>query len=65
MAKGEYIILSLLLIAVLVGLLAHAFGFHPAVSTYMAGLVIRKEYFDKEDTLFRSFSLGRRADTLQ
>lgn len=53
MAKGEYTILSLLLIAVLVGLLAHAFGFHPAVGAYMAGLVIRKEYFDKEDTLFK------------
>ncbi|MEJ2417910.1 MAG: cation:proton antiporter [Exilibacterium sp.] len=53
MAKGEYIILSLLLIAVLVGLLAHAFGFHPAVGEYMAGLVIRKEYFDKEDTLLK------------
>jgi Kef-type K+ transport system membrane component KefB len=46
MAKGEYTVLSLLLIAVLVGLLAHEFGFHPAVGAYMAGLVIHREYFD-------------------
>lgn len=46
MGKGEYTILSLLLIAVSVGLLAHEFGFHPAIGAYMAGLVIRSEYFD-------------------
>lgn len=46
MGRGEYTILSLLLIAVLVGLLAHHFGFHPAVGAYMAGLIIHREYFD-------------------
>lgn len=46
MAKGQYMVLSLLLIAVLVGLLAHEFGFHPAVGAYMAGLIIHREYFD-------------------
>ncbi len=46
MGKGEYTILSLLLIAVSVGLLAHEFGFHPAIGAYMAGLVIRSEYFE-------------------
>jgi Kef-type K+ transport system membrane component KefB len=46
MAKGEYTVLALLLIAVLVSLLAHEFGFHPAVGAYMAGLIIKKEYFD-------------------
>ena len=45
MQRGEYNVLSLLLIAVLVGLLAHYFGFHPAVGAYMAGLIIRQEYF--------------------
>ena len=44
--KGEYTILSLLLIAVGVGLLAHEFGFHPAIGAYMGGLVVRREYFD-------------------
>lgn len=46
MGKGEYTVLALLLIAVLVGLLAHEFGFHPAVGAYMAGLIIHREYFD-------------------
>lgn len=46
MGQGEYTVLSLLLIAVLVGLLAHEFGFHPAVGAYMAGLIIKREYFD-------------------
>lgn len=46
MAKGEYTILALLLLAVSVGLLAHLFGFHPAVGAYMAGLIIKREYFD-------------------
>jgi len=46
MGRGEYTILSLLLIAVLVGMLAHEFGFHPAIGAYMAGLIIKREYFD-------------------
>lgn len=46
MARGEYTILSLLLIAVSMGILAHHFGFHPAVGAYMAGLVIHRRYFD-------------------
>jgi len=46
MGHGEYAVLALLLIAVSVGLLAHAFGFHPAIGAYMAGLVIHKDYFD-------------------
>lgn len=45
LGSGEYTVLALLLIAVLVGLLAHYFGFHPAIGAYMAGLVIRQEYF--------------------
>lgn len=48
MSGGQYTVLALLLIAVLVGLLAHAFGFHPAVGAYMAGLIIRQEYFSDE-----------------
>lgn len=46
MGHGEYAVLALLLIAVSVGLLAHAFGFHPAIGAYMAGLVIHRDYFD-------------------
>ncbi|NQU71896.1 MAG: cation:proton antiporter [Rhodospirillales bacterium] len=44
-AEGEQATLVVLTIAVLVGILAHVFGFHPAVGAYMAGLVIKEEYF--------------------
>ncbi|MFT5259293.1 MAG: Kef-type K+ transport system membrane component KefB [Arenicella sp.] len=50
LGKGEYTVLALLLIAVLVGLLAHYFGFHPAVGAYMAGLIIRQEYFSSDNS---------------
>ena len=44
--RGEHSILALLLIAVLMGVLAYRFGFHPAIGAYMAGLIIKREYFD-------------------
>jgi len=43
--KGNYATLSILLTALVVGLLAHVFGFHPAVGAYMAGLIVREEHF--------------------
>lgn len=43
--KGRHATLTVLLLALLVGLLAHYFGFHPAIGAYMAGLIIKKEYF--------------------
>jgi Kef-type K+ transport system membrane component KefB len=42
---GEHSALTLLLFAVLSGIFAHALGFHPAVGAYMAGLILREEYF--------------------
>lgn len=45
MGEGDYTVLTLLLIAVLMGMLAQQFSFHPAVGAYMAGLVINREYF--------------------
>lgn len=45
--RGKHTMLALLLIAVLVALLAHYFGLHPAIGAYIAGLIIRKEYFDQ------------------
>ncbi len=48
-AKGEHAVLALLLIAVVVGWLAHEFDFHPAVGAYMAGLIIRREYFSFDE----------------
>lgn len=43
--KGNYSTLAILLAALAVGLLAHYFGFHPAVGAYMAGLIVREEHF--------------------
>ena len=43
-----------LLFAVCVALLGHEFGFHPAVGAYLAGLILREEYFlttDKSDAV--------------
>ncbi len=42
---GEYITLGVLIMAVLGGILAHYFGFHPAIGAYMAGLILKEEYF--------------------
>jgi len=43
--KGEHSTLVVLLTALLLGLLSYEFGFHPAVGAYMAGLIIKQEYF--------------------
>ena len=43
--EGKHATLTVLLMAVLVGLLALQFGFHPAVGAFMAGLVLKQEYF--------------------
>ncbi len=43
--EGEQSVLTVLLIALLSGLLAHEFGFHPAVGAYIAGLILKEEYF--------------------
>ncbi|MFQ5564237.1 MAG: cation:proton antiporter [Parvularculaceae bacterium] len=44
--EGKHAVLAALTVAILVGLLAHAFGFHPAVGAYMAGLILKEEYFN-------------------
>jgi len=43
--RGRYATLAILLAALAVGLLAHYFGFHPAIGAYMAGLIVREEHF--------------------
>ena len=42
---GENTTLAVLLIAVLAGILSYHAGFHPAVGAYMAGLILKEEYF--------------------
>ena len=46
---GRYATLGILLVALAVGLTAHYFGFHPAVGAYMAGLIVKEEYFSVDD----------------
>jgi len=45
--SGQYATLAVLIMALSSGLLAHYFGFHPAVGAYMAGLILREEYFER------------------
>jgi Kef-type K+ transport system membrane component KefB len=45
MNNGEHATLTVLLLALLGALLGHEFGFHAAVGAYMAGLVLKEEYF--------------------
>jgi len=44
-SNGEHATLVVLLTALLISLLSYQFGFHPAVGAYMAGLIIKQEYF--------------------
>lgn len=46
--KGMHATLVMMLLALVAGLVGHWFGFHPAVGAYMAGLVLREEYFHFE-----------------
>ncbi len=41
----KHMVLIVLLLAVIIGLIGYAFGFHPAIGAYMAGLILREEYF--------------------
>ena len=54
-ARGQHSVLTVLLLALLVGILAHHFGFHPAVGAYMAGLILKEEYFQYpgDDKLYK------------
>jgi Kef-type K+ transport system membrane component KefB len=46
--RGRYAMLAALIMATGAGLIASLFGFHPAVGAYMAGLILREEYFQKD-----------------
>ncbi len=46
---GEHSTLTVLLLALVVALLAHAFGFHPAIGAFMAGLILKEEYFKRKN----------------
>jgi len=42
---GSQSALAVLLIALVISMIAFEFGFHPAVGAYMAGLIIKQDYF--------------------
>ena len=48
LARAEHATLTVLLLALATALLGHVFGFHPAVGAYMAGLILKEEYFELE-----------------
>jgi len=48
--KGEYLTLAVLLVAIVMGTFAELLGFHPAIGAYFAGLLIKKEYFEDEES---------------
>jgi Kef-type K+ transport system membrane component KefB len=45
--RGRYATLAALILAVSAGMIAEHLGFHPAVGAYMAGLILREEYFER------------------
>lgn len=47
--QGSKATLGVLLVAVAISLLAHYLGLHPAIGAYMAGLIIKEEYFHLGD----------------
>ena len=47
--EGRHATLAVLLLALVVGLIATSLGFHPAVGAYMAGLIVKEEYFQFRD----------------
>lgn len=44
---GGHSPLVVLMLALFAGVTAHCFGFHPAIGAYMAGLILKEEYFDR------------------
>ena len=56
---GRYATLVILLVALVVGLLASYFGFHPAIGAYMAGLIVKEEYFHIDDKKATGVYVGR------
>ncbi len=61
---GEHITLTMLLLAVLIGLLAYQFGFHPAVGAFMAGLILRQEFFAFDEKPYLFDETGKTIDNI-
>ena len=63
--EGRYATLGILLVALVVGMIAYYFGFHPAVGAYMAGLIVREEYFSADDRSDESKIGERKVDVYE
>jgi Kef-type K+ transport system membrane component KefB len=63
--EGRYATLGILLVALVVGMIAYYFGFHPAVGAYMAGLIVREEYFSADDRSDHSKIGERKVDVYE
>jgi len=50
--EGQHATLTVLLFALGVGLLAHYFGFHAAVGAYIAGLILKEDYFQPQGSRY-------------
>jgi Kef-type K+ transport system membrane component KefB len=51
MHRGEFTPLIMLFLAMLLGVIAHALGFHPAIGAYFAGLFLHADYFIHSKTV--------------
>jgi Kef-type K+ transport system membrane component KefB len=49
--KSGQTTLIILLLALVIGLIAHHLDLHPAVGAYMAGLILKKEYFHVDEAM--------------
>ncbi len=56
---GRYATLVILLVALVVGLVAQYFGFHSAIGAYMAGLIVKEEYFRIDEKKETGIYVGR------
>ena len=63
--EGRHATLAVLLVALAIALLAGYFGFHAAVGAYMAGLILKEEYFQVADLVDAPETKSAYAETKQ
>merc|ERR1719491_241167 len=62
--SGVQAVVLSLMIGLGIGLMATAFGFHPAIGAYMAGLILEERYFDLKAPTSFDMENGRSAITI-
>ena len=58
-SNGQFSTVTALMVAVTISMVAHGFGFHFAVGAFMAGLILKKEYF-RSDAINGSYADTKR-----